>query len=228
MWHLWWGIIYIGLGLLIAFDHVVLKKARGAVGALGTFMAVALFWPFLKFPDFLDKWRELFHAASKEAPDHSNANKRQSEVVLVDQWEEKLSALLKEALDQSNADKRQSETVLVDEWEEKLYAFSAAEVEEDAASPGLMAKALADSEGDAKKASALYIRMRVAQLKQQPNRSTALVRLWTEKVEEERLRIPGTKKFRCLSCRSSYVAWDAGCPHCGSKDTFSVIKRTDI
>ena len=53
----------------------------------------------------------------------------------------------------------------MDPLEEQLYAIAGQEVASRNMSPGLMAKALADANGDEKKAAAAYIRLRVEQLR---------------------------------------------------------------
>jgi len=53
----------------------------------------------------------------------------------------------------------------MDLLEEQFYAYAAEELRKDKCSPGLMAKAFSEAEGDEKKADALYIKLRVIQLK---------------------------------------------------------------
>src|SRR5688572_21406805 len=53
----------------------------------------------------------------------------------------------------------------MDALEEQLYAIAGQEVASRNMSPGLMAKALADADGDERKAAAGYIKLRVEQLR---------------------------------------------------------------
>lgn len=53
----------------------------------------------------------------------------------------------------------------MDPVEEKLYAIAGQEVASRKMSPGIMAKALADADGDERRAAAAYIKLRVAQLR---------------------------------------------------------------
>ena len=53
------------------------------------------------------------------------------------------------------------------ELEEQLYAMAAQEVASKNTKPGLMAKAFAEADGERDRATALYIRLRVAQLREE-------------------------------------------------------------
>lgn len=54
-----------------------------------------------------------------------------------------------------------------DEVDEHLYALAAQELSSGETRPGLMAKAFSDAEGDERRAEALYLRLRVVQLRRE-------------------------------------------------------------
>lgn len=76
-----------------------------------------------------------------------------------------------------------------DEVEEALYGIAAMELEQEEHSPGLMAKAFSESEGDENKAKALYLKLRVSQLQRQLQQLTQSQRqLERQQAEQERRR----------------------------------------
>ena len=93
----------------------------------------------------------------------------------------------------------------MDPIEEQFYAIAGQEVASRKMSPGLMAKALVDADGDERKAAAAYIRMRVEQLK-----AEYVARVKEEAVREkernERAKVDAQEKLRVLSSK---------CPGCG-------------
>lgn len=72
----------------------------------------------------------------------------------------------------------------ISETDEKLYAIAAEEIKTNTTRPGVMAKAFSDARGDDQRASALYIRYRVVQLRNELGRELQEYIKETERAEE--------------------------------------------
>ena len=73
----------------------------------------------------------------------------------------------------------------MDPIEEQLYAIAGQEVASRNMSPGLMAKALVDANGDERKAAATYIKLRVEQLRAERKTHAASERARQDREREE-------------------------------------------
>jgi len=119
----------------------------------------------------------------------------------------------------------------VDPIEEQLYAIAGQEVASRNMSPGLMAKALSDAEGDERKAAATYIKLRVEQLRaEQAARAAAEVLLAKRRrvlMEEDKRLKETARQTRCPKCgylgKMKLSFWcfiteeDCKCPKCNHR-----------
>src|SRR6266508_470235 len=93
----------------------------------------------------------------------------------------------------------------MDPIEEQLYAIAGQEVASRNMSPGLMAKALADADGDERKAAAGYIKLRVEQLRAE-HAAMVVADAAKEKRRREALEVDRRQKEESRETR---------CPKCG-------------